>query len=101
MPMRCASPLSRDKARKSGYCHRGCTPTSSATSRTPRGPDGTDMAYRPDTEPVHTPNNSIEPVEEARHTAAQISTDEGPMGRPGRLLDPRSPFRVGMLGAAG
>jgi predicted PurR-regulated permease PerM len=33
--------------------------------------------------------------------AAEISTDQQPMGRPGRPLDHRSPFFVGMLGAAG
>jgi predicted PurR-regulated permease PerM len=60
------------------------------------------MRHAPDAQAVHAPNNrGAGPIEEARQTAAQISTDDPPMGRPGRLIDQRSPFRVGMLGASG
>jgi predicted PurR-regulated permease PerM len=46
--------------------------------------------------------NGEGPLAEARDIAARISTDELPWGRPGRrLVDPRSPFLVGMVGAAG
>ena len=50
--------------------------------------------------PAHTP----EPGEEvlpAEVIAARISTEDAPMGRPGRPFDRRSPFFVGMAGAAG
>jgi predicted PurR-regulated permease PerM len=48
----------------------------------------------------HTPEPG-EPVLQAERVAARISTDEQPMGRPGRRFDRRSPFFVGMFGAAG
>jgi predicted PurR-regulated permease PerM len=41
------------------------------------------------------------PIAEAEASAAEISTERQPMGRLGRPLDHRSPFFVGMLGAAG
>ncbi len=42
-----------------------------------------------------------EPVLHAERVAAAISTDERPMGAPGRRFDRGSPFFVGMFGAAG
>ncbi|HEX4721831.1 MAG TPA: AI-2E family transporter [Pseudonocardiaceae bacterium] len=41
------------------------------------------------------------PIAQAEVVAAAISTDQDPLGRPGRPLNRRSPFFVGMLGAAG
>jgi predicted PurR-regulated permease PerM len=41
------------------------------------------------------------PVADAEAVAARISTDEQPLGRPGRPLNRRSPYYIGMLGAAG
>jgi predicted PurR-regulated permease PerM len=41
------------------------------------------------------------PVAAAEAMAARISTDDEPMGRPGKPLNRRSPFFVGMYGAAG
>ncbi|WP_410597316.1 AI-2E family transporter [Amycolatopsis sp. lyj-23] len=41
------------------------------------------------------------PVAEAEAEAAQLSTEAQPLGEPGRRLDRRSPFFIGMLGAAG
>ncbi len=41
------------------------------------------------------------PVAEAEAEAAQLSTEAQPLGEPGRRLDRRSPFFVGMLAAAG
>lgn len=41
------------------------------------------------------------PVAEAEAVAARISTDEQPLGRPGRPLNRRSPFFMGLYGAAG
>jgi len=41
------------------------------------------------------------PVAEAEAMAARISTEDQPLGRPGRPLNHRSPFFIGMLGAAG
>jgi predicted PurR-regulated permease PerM len=53
-------------------------------------------------ESVAQPHRDAEgPVAEAEMTAARISTDEQPLGRPGRPVDRRSPFIVGMEGAAG
>lgn len=45
--------------------------------------------------------NGDGPVADAEAAAARISTDEQPMGRPGRPLNRRSPFLVGMEAAAG
>jgi predicted PurR-regulated permease PerM len=41
------------------------------------------------------------PVEEAEARAASMSTAERPLGEPGRPMDRRSPFFIGMVGAAG
>jgi predicted PurR-regulated permease PerM len=41
------------------------------------------------------------PVAEAEAKAAAISTEAAPLGRPGRPLNRRSPFFIGMAGAAG
>lgn len=41
------------------------------------------------------------PVAEAEEQAARIRTESQPLGKPGKPLDRRSPFIVGMLGAAG
>jgi predicted PurR-regulated permease PerM len=41
------------------------------------------------------------PVADAEAAAARISTEQRPLGRPGKPLNRRSPFFVGMLGAAG
>jgi predicted PurR-regulated permease PerM len=41
------------------------------------------------------------PVAAAEATAARISTEAQPLGRPGKPLNHRSPFFVGMVGAAG
>ncbi|WP_084532234.1 AI-2E family transporter [Nocardia miyunensis] len=42
-----------------------------------------------------------EPITNAEAAAAQASTPAHPLGRPGRLFDRRSPFLVGLTGAAG
>jgi predicted PurR-regulated permease PerM len=41
------------------------------------------------------------PIAEAEAVAAEISTEQQPLGRLGRPLNHRSPFFVGLLGAAG
>jgi predicted PurR-regulated permease PerM len=41
------------------------------------------------------------PIAEAEAQAAAISTDEEPLGRPGRPLDRRSPFMIGLTAAFG
>ncbi|HYS39989.1 MAG TPA: AI-2E family transporter [Pseudonocardiaceae bacterium] len=41
------------------------------------------------------------PVAEAEAVAARISTDEQPLGQPGKPLNRRSPFFMGLYGAAG
>src|SRR6195952_3597695 len=51
-------------------------------------------------EQQHIPESG-EPVLHAERVAARISTDEQPMGAPGRRFDRRSPFFVGLFGAAG
>ncbi|MDT5139133.1 MAG: hypothetical protein QOD58_3395 [Mycobacterium sp.] len=41
------------------------------------------------------------PIADAEELAAQLSTDQQPLGAPGRRFDRRSPFYVGMMAAAG
>nr|MDP9166538.1 AI-2E family transporter [Actinomycetota bacterium] len=41
------------------------------------------------------------PVAEAEHRAAELSTEEQPLGSPGRRFDRRSPFFIGLAAAAG
>uniref|UniRef100_UPI0012F689B7 AI-2E family transporter n=1 Tax=Nocardia vinacea TaxID=96468 RepID=UPI0012F689B7 len=41
------------------------------------------------------------PIISAEAAAARASTTQNPLGKPGRRFDPRSPFMVGMAGAAG
>jgi predicted PurR-regulated permease PerM len=51
---------------------------------------------------VAQPHSEAEgPVADAEAVAARISTEERPLGRPGKPLNRRSPYFVGMLGAAG
>src|SRR4051794_28071421 len=54
----------------------------------------------PANERQHTPEEG-EPVLHAEVIAARISTPEQPMGTLGRRFDRRSPFFIGMFGAAG
>ncbi|WP_216896637.1 AI-2E family transporter [Nocardia alni] len=42
-----------------------------------------------------------DPIIDAEAAAAHASTSTHPLGRPGRLFDRRSPFLIGMTGAAG
>jgi predicted PurR-regulated permease PerM len=50
---------------------------------------------------VAQPHEEKGPVAEAETTAAEMSSDEQPLGRLGRRFDRRSPFFVGMAAAAG
>lgn len=51
---------------------------------------------------VGQPHTSAEgPIAEAEARAAEVSTDEHPLGTPGRRFDRRSPFYVGLAAAAG
>lgn len=50
---------------------------------------------------VAQPHQQQGPVAEAETAAAQMSSDERPLGRLGRRFDRRSPFFVGMTAAAG
>src|SRR6201987_1967958 len=50
---------------------------------------------------VAQPHQQKGPVAEAETTAAEMSSDERPLGRLGRRFAPRSPFFVGMEAAAG
>jgi len=52
-------------------------------------------------EPADVETDEAGPVAAAEAVAARISTDDEPMGRPGEPLNRRSPFFVGMFGAAG
>lgn len=42
-----------------------------------------------------------EPIDAAEDAAARISTDDQPLGKPGKPLDRRSPFFIGLTGALG
>ena len=50
---------------------------------------------------VGQPHNGEGPVAEAEKRAAELSTDEQPMGSPGRRFDRRSPFYIGLTASAG
>jgi predicted PurR-regulated permease PerM len=50
---------------------------------------------------VAQPHDDEGPIAEAEAEAADMSTEEQPLGKPGRPMDRRSPFFVGMIGAAG
>ncbi len=65
-----------------------------------QGRDDGPRAGHPE-ESAQPPREGVGPLGEAHEIAARISTVEQPLGRPGRLVDPRSPFVVGMVGAAG
>src|SRR5690349_12172504 len=56
------------------------------------GADGEELAGR---------ETETEPIAEAEDTAARLSTEDQPLGRPGRPMDRKSPFFVGLFGALG
>ncbi|MEU7524273.1 AI-2E family transporter [Saccharothrix sp. NPDC042600] len=68
-----------------------------------RDDEGPPLAEEGHHELVGRPHREDEegPVAEAEAVAAEISTPQQPLGRPGKPLNRRSPFFVGMLGAAG
>ncbi len=60
-----------------------------------------DHAAEADHDLVAQPHQRQGPVAEAETAAAEMSSDEQPLGRLGRRFDRRSPFFVGMAAAAG
>lgn len=71
------------------------TPSSDGSDRPDQAGEGHDpLVARP-----HAEHGG--PVARAEAVAAKISTDDQPLGRPGPPLDHRSPFFIGMAGAAG
>jgi predicted PurR-regulated permease PerM len=60
-----------------------------------------DRGAEADHDLVAQPHEQKGPVAEAETTAAEMSSDEQPLGRLGRRFDRRSPFFVGMPAAAG
>jgi predicted PurR-regulated permease PerM len=60
-----------------------------------------DRGAEADHDLVAQPHQQKGPVAEAETTAAEMSSDEQPLGRLGRRFDRRSPFFVGMTAAAG
>ncbi|WP_433633769.1 AI-2E family transporter [Nocardia sp. CA-120079] len=65
-----------------------------------RAPDGTEQGHRDLVAQPHTPDESG-PILTAEAAAARARTAQNPLGKPGRRFDPRSPFMVGLTGAAG
>lgn len=65
-----------------------------------RNPDGTEQSHRDLVAQPHTQDEGG-PIITAEAAAAQARTAQNPLGKPGRRFDPRSPFMVGMAGAAG
>ncbi|WP_084484708.1 AI-2E family transporter [Nocardia anaemiae] len=63
-------------------------------------PDGTEPGHRDLVAQPHTTDEGA-PIITAEAAAARASTPQHPLGKPGRRFDPRSPFMVGMAGAAG
>jgi predicted PurR-regulated permease PerM len=50
---------------------------------------------------LDTGGEPAEPIAQAEDAAARISTDDQPLGQPGRPMDRRSPFFIGLFGALG
>ncbi|WP_433677877.1 AI-2E family transporter [Nocardia sp. CA-119907] len=63
-------------------------------------PDGAEHGHTDLVAQPHTPDEGG-PIISAEAAAARASTTQNPLGKPGRRFDPRSPFMVGMAGAAG
>ncbi|WP_433760877.1 AI-2E family transporter [Nocardia sp. CA-135398] len=63
-------------------------------------PEGTEQGHRDLVAQPHTTDEGG-PIITAEAAAARASTPQNPLGKPGRRFDPRSPFMVGMAGAAG
>jgi len=63
------------------------------------GPDAAD-GHHPSVAQPHQ-DDAEGPVAEAEARAAGLSTEAAPLGRPGRPMDHRSPFFIGMAAAAG
>ncbi|WP_433709926.1 AI-2E family transporter [Nocardia sp. CA-084685] len=63
-------------------------------------PRGTERGHRDLVAQPHTTDEGG-PIVTAEAAAARASTAQNPLGKPGRRFDPRSPFMVGMAGAAG
>ncbi|MEV6136270.1 AI-2E family transporter [Nocardia sp. NPDC051990] len=63
-------------------------------------PDRTEQGHRDLVAQPHTPDEGG-PIITAEAAAARASSAQNPLGKPGRRFDPRSPFMIGMAGAAG
>ncbi|WP_433722828.1 AI-2E family transporter [Nocardia sp. CA-129566] len=63
-------------------------------------PEGAEQGHTDLVAQPHTPDEGG-PIISAEAAAARASTTQNPLGKPGRRFDPRSPFMVGMAGAAG
>ncbi|MGY4099920.1 AI-2E family transporter [Nocardia sp. R16R-3T] len=63
-------------------------------------PDETEQGHRDLVAQPHTRDEGG-PIITAEAAAARASTAQNPLGKPGRRFDPRSPFMIGMAGAAG
>lgn len=75
-------------------------PSQNASAAVPTGPahGNAEVGHH---DSVSEPDSGDGPLADAEAIAAQISTDADPMGRPGRAVNRRSPFLIGMAGAAG
>src|SRR5262249_28665707 len=62
---------------------------------------GTTGTLQPDPEGSEAPDGGTHPVAEAAKAAARQAEETGGLGRLGRPMDRRSPFFIGMAGAAG
>jgi len=88
---------------------RNCEMDGLQMTTAPVGDRRSDDASRSDAEQdsraiaaeVSASNAGEEVLEAAENAAAAASTADAPLGRPGRPLNRRSPFVVGLLGAAG
>jgi predicted PurR-regulated permease PerM len=74
-----------------------------AAAPTGGGSVAIDLAEQGHNDLVGQPHEQIEegPVAEAEAVAARISTEDKPMGTPGRRFNRKSPFFIGMTAAAG
>lgn len=66
----------------------------------PRTADGAEQVHSDLVAQPHTTDEGG-PIIAAEAAAAQASTTQNPLGKPGRRFDARSPFMIGLAGAAG
>jgi predicted PurR-regulated permease PerM len=76
-----------------------CAPVTSGDGESGTATQDDDVAHHSLVGQPHAPDEG--PVAEAEEIAARMKSEDQPLGTPGKPLDRRSPFLIGMVGAAG